>query len=50
MEFVIMSLKVLCGLIALKATLIGSEFNFYYWHKYGKRYTRWYSNRETFHP
>ena len=30
-------------LIAIKSILIGSEFNFYYWIKYGKKYTKWYN-------
>jgi len=35
------------GIIA-KSLLIGSEFSFYDWIKYGKTYSKWYFNRETF--
>jgi len=32
----------------LKSVIIGSDFSFYYWLKYGKQYYKWYSERETF--
>lgn len=35
-------------LVFLKSIFIGSEFSFYYWIKYGKKYTNWYSKRPTF--
>lgn len=34
--------------IVVKAFLIGSDFSFYYWFKYGKKYTMWYENRKRF--
>lgn len=36
----------------LKALIIGSDFNFYFWFKYGKEYSNWYFNSErtTFRP
>jgi len=38
---------VICA-VALKAMLIGSDFNFYYWWKYGRKYLNWYDNRPKF--
>lgn len=38
------------GLLALKSMLVGSEFSFYKWVKYGRRYTTWYFNRSDFDP
>ena len=35
-------------LVSIKAVMVGSEFSFYSWFKYGKAYTHWYANRETF--
>jgi len=29
-------------LITIKAIFVGSSFNFYYWIKFGKIYTKWY--------
>lgn len=40
--------KVIIAVYVLKAAIIGSEFNFHYWFKYGKKYTSWYFNRPTF--
>jgi hypothetical protein len=37
------------ALIALKAVIIGSDFNFIKWIKYRKKYTNWYFNRQEFH-
>jgi hypothetical protein len=39
------------GLITLwamiiKALFIGSQFNFYYWIKYGKKYIQWYDDEK----
>jgi hypothetical protein len=34
--------------VAAKSLTIGSDFNFYYWFKYGKKYWKWYANRENF--
>lgn len=45
--YIIISFSVLY-LIFLKSVTIGSEFNFWYWIKYGKKYMEWYSNKETF--
>lgn len=36
--------------VYLKAMIIGSDFNFGHWWKYGKHYTRWYNNRPQFDP
>jgi len=33
---------IVAGLTVFKAIFIGSEFNFHYWLKYGKEYTKWY--------
>jgi len=38
------------GIVYLKAMIIGSDFNFAHWWKYGKHYTRWYNNRPQFDP
>ncbi len=38
------------SILAFKAITIGSEFNFYYWFKYGRRYWDWYNKREEFKP
>lgn len=35
-------------LVALKAILIGSEFNFFYFLRYGRRYWDWYNSRPSF--
>ncbi len=32
----------------LKAVVIGSDFNFYYWFKDGKEYSKWYAKREDY--
>jgi hypothetical protein len=32
------------GLIGLKAIIIGSDFSFYKWIKYGKKYVKEYNN------
>ena len=34
--------------VFIKSMAFGSDFNFYYVFKYGKRYWKWYKNRETF--
>jgi hypothetical protein len=34
--------------IGVKAILVGSEFNFWYWFKYGDKYWFWYKNRPRF--
>lgn len=44
----ILIIKVFICLIAAKSIIIGSEFNFHYWFKYGKKYTTWYDNRPTY--
>ena len=41
---------VLIILVVCKAVLIGSEFNFITWIKYGKRYTKFYNSRPKFDP
>lgn len=45
MEYII---TVVFALIAIKSILVGSEFSFAYWAKYGKTYTNWYFSKETF--
>lgn len=35
-------------LIAFKAVTVGSDFNFYHYFKYEKKYSEWYFNKETF--
>jgi len=35
-------------LLALKSVLIGSDFNFNYLLKHGRKYWKWYENRETY--
>ncbi len=39
---------ILMVLIIIKSLTIGSDFNFHYLWKYGKKYRNWYFNRETF--
>jgi hypothetical protein len=34
----------------IKSTIIGSDFNFVHWIRYGSRYWYWYMNRERFEP
>jgi len=41
-------LGIIIGLNGLKAMTIGSDFNFYFWAKYGRIYSDWYVNREKF--
>jgi hypothetical protein len=38
----------MAGLVALKAILIGSDFNFIALIEYRNQYWNWYNNRETF--
>jgi hypothetical protein len=40
---------VLCAVCA-KSMIVGSDFNFYYWIRCGKKYTDWYNNRPKFKP
>ena len=35
-------------LIVFKNMIIGGDFNFWYWFKYGKIYSNWHNNREEF--
>ena len=39
---------VMLWIVALKALIIGSDFNFHYLYKYGKDYWKWYDNRESY--
>ena len=41
-------LLVMFAIVGIKAIVIGSEFNFYYWLKYGKCYGQWYKERPGF--
>ncbi len=34
--------------VAIKAIVIGSDFNFYRYIKNGRKYWGWYTNRQTF--
>jgi len=36
----------LLAIVWLKSLLIGSDFSFYYWLKYGGEYTKWYNDIE----
>jgi hypothetical protein len=47
-EKLILILQILFCLIALKSMIIGSEFSFYFWFKYKKKYIKWYTKRKTF--
>lgn len=41
--------RLFVSLVALKALIVGSDFNFLKWFKYGKKYTDWYFiNREDY--
>jgi hypothetical protein len=42
--------KVGIVLVACKAIIIGSEFRFDYWVKYGSTYVKWYHSRPDFIP
>jgi hypothetical protein len=48
MDTLLNILNIILAGVALKAIIIGSEFNFYNWFKYGEEYTHWYNNRPTF--
>ena len=48
METISTILTIGVGLIALKALIIGSDFNFHSWLKDGKKYTEWYNNRPKY--
>lgn len=39
---------ILVCIVAAKAILIGSDFDFAKWIKYGKEYRHWYDNRPEF--
>jgi len=41
-----LKITIILALVALKAITIGSDFNFWYWIKWGKIYTEWYFNKE----
>jgi len=43
-------IQIVIGLVALKACIVGSEFSFYYWFRYGNKYIEWYFNREEYIP
>lgn len=34
--------------LSFKVAFIGGEFNIIYYIKYGKKYSKWYNNRESF--
>jgi len=48
LELLLKLANVLLLLIAIKAIVIGSEFNFYSWLRDGKKYSKWYSNRPKY--
>lgn len=39
---------IIISIVTLKAIIIGSDFNFCDFIKYGKIYSKWYFDRETF--
>lgn len=41
-------LYIILIIVFWKSIILGSNFNFYYFIKYGKKYSNWYFNRETF--
>jgi len=41
-------LTTLLFIIALKALFVGSDFNLYFWLKYGTEYLNWYFSRPSF--
>lgn len=40
--------KIIIVLVFIKVIIIGSDFNFYLWYKFGKDYSNWYNSRETY--
>lgn len=40
--------RIVLMVVGFKAMMVGSEFNFWYWLKYGKRYTQWLRDRPEF--
>lgn len=48
MDESILIFRIICSFIVLKSLIIGSDFKFYNWIKYGNSYWNWYSNRDTF--
>ena len=48
MDYFIIILISLIMLSAIKSVIVGSDFSFANWFKYGKLYTRWYNSRPTF--
>ena len=49
-DLLILVCKFITVTFVMKCLIIGSEFNFGLWWKYGKHYTRWYDNRPQFDP
>ena len=47
-ELINTTFLVLLILVFLKAVIVGSDFSFVNWFKYGKLYTKWYNSRPTF--
>jgi hypothetical protein len=47
-EINIHTIIIILTLIFIKSITIGSDFNFYNWIKYGKLYTSYYTNKQTF--
>lgn len=47
-EVIFTILQISLALVATKAMIVGSDFNFISWAKYGREYTRWYFNRPGF--
>jgi len=39
---------VIVSLSWFKSCIVGSEYSFWYFIKYGKKYNKWYFSRETF--
>ena len=49
-QIIILVGNILLWFVAFKAITIGSDFSFYDWFVFGKRYTDWYFNRPEFKP
>jgi len=37
-------------MVFMKSLLVGSDFSFHYWFKYGDKYKKWYFSRPKFNP
>lgn len=48
MEFLFSTTKILIALVAIKAVIVGSDFNLLHWLRDGRRYWEWYDNRPEY--